>query len=210
MRWSVVVALVMACKGDPRPPPAAPVAPPKRADAIVKEEEVIMPSISSVTISSDGVGPVTANTPPSAVAIRPLFSGFEVTSEHHEAEDFNFDEILVAKRTPLLRIVVDNMGDAPRLFKIEVFDPMFATASGVTTGMTVAELAAKLPDIACKFEHFEPDADAERVEKLLHCASPSLPHVTFDLDDQGFRRHRGRVPIKIIETRRIAKIVWLH
>jgi hypothetical protein len=211
VRWLAIAAgmLGLACKGKPAPAPpvrddAGPLVP---ADAAPIDAAVDAPPDASpaTTITGDGVGPITRKTA-SEEAFQRLFPGHRVTAEHHEAEDYAYDEILVGKpdQVTLRAVITDD-----RLFKVEVKDATFATATGVAVGMTAGELAARLPDVACVHESYDPEADAERVERALRCEAPSLPNVTFDLDLAGFSRGEGKVPIKAIAKRKIIQIVWL-
>jgi len=130
----------------------------------------------------------------------------KITTNHREGEDFKFDEYVAMKgKTQILRAVVSDGS----LFKIEVSDPMFATAAGVTTGMTVTEAAGKMKDLRCVYETYDPQADAERVEKSLRCESESLPQIKFEIDLAGFKGPEGTVSAKTIGSRKIVQIVWL-
>ena len=92
---------------------------------------------------------------------------------------------------------------------IEVDEPMFATESGIAVGSTVTELAAKVADIKCVYETYDPEADAERVERSLRCDSEKLPRVLFEIDYEKFKGPEGKVSTKTIAKRKIIQIVWL-
>lgn len=208
MRCLVVAALCLGCKGKQAPPERDRVPPPAPGDAAVadatNDAPVDAPGM-SVTITSDGVGPITRKTT-SPGAFRRLLPGFTVDTEHHEAEDYSFDELTMSKgKKRILRAVVE----ADRLFKVEVEDPMFKTESGVAVGMTVDELAARVKDLECSYEIYDPSADAEHVERALRCESASLPHVLFEIDHENFDGEPGGIRAKAIAARTIAEIVWL-
>jgi hypothetical protein len=208
MRWLVVTALCAGCKSKPAPPPKYEDARPAPADTAPADAAVdatpdapAMPT----TITADGVGPLTAKNVDEE-DYKDLLIGLTITSEHREGEDFMFDEYIASRgSTRVLRAVINDRS----LFKIEVLDPMFATAAGITVGMTVAELAAKTKDIQCVFETYDPQADAERVDRALRCESPSLSHVMFDIDHTAFKGPKGKVSPKTIAKRKIVQIVWL-
>lgn len=208
MRWLVVAALLFACKGKQ--------APPKRDDARARPIDAAVADAAidaapppdagmSTSITPDGVGPIG----PKFINIddyKEALVGLAIKHNHREAEDFMFDEFIASKgKTKVLRAVVNDR----TLFKVEVLDPMFSTAAGVATGMTVASAAAKMKDLKCAFETYDPEADAERVEKSLRCESASLPHVMFEIDLDGFKGAEGNVGIKTIGNRKIVQIVWL-
>lgn len=208
MRWILIVAVCVSCKGSKQPP--------KRDDAAIvvidaaaadapHDAPVIDASALTLVIASDGVGPITAKANDED-AFKKLLPGFVIKSEHHEAEDVSYDEITASKDgRPILRAVID--GD--KLFKVEVKDPMFATAAGVGVGMTAADLATKMTDLKCRYEKYDAEADAERVDRSLRCEAQSLPHVLFELDHQGFKGKVGAAATKAIATRKIVSIVWL-
>ncbi len=208
MRWLVVAALLFACKGKQ--------APPKRDDARARPIDAAVADAAidaapppdagmSTSITPDGVGPIG----PKFINIddyKEAFPELSIKQNHREGEDFMFDEFVASKgKTKILRAVVNDR----TLFKIEVFDPMFSTAAGVTTGMTVADAAAKMKDLKCVFETYDPEADAERVEKSLRCESASLPQVIFEIDLDGFKGSEGTVGTKMIASRKIVQILWL-
>jgi hypothetical protein len=209
MRCLVVLAVLCAgCKGK-RAPQRDDKPPPRSLDAAVADAAVdaarpdaaVMPT----TITSDGVGPITRKTTAPG-AFRRLLPGFTVETEHHEAEDYSFDELTILKgKTRILRAVVEE----DRLFKVEVEDPLFKTEAGVAVGMTVDELTARVKDLECSYEIYDPEADAERVERALRCESASLPHVLFEIDHEGFEGEQGGIRPKVIAKRTIAEIVWL-
>src|SRR5262245_63836901 len=119
MRWLVLAALCVGCKGK-KPPPKHDDARVMPADAAVADAAVDAappdaPAMST-TITSDGVGPITADTN-DVEDFERLMPGFAAKSEHHEAEDYSYDEILVTKnKTQVLRAVVQD----EHLFKVEV------------------------------------------------------------------------------------------
>lgn len=205
----MVAALCLGCKGK-QPPPARDDAPTQRpidaalADATIEvatPDAAVMPTM----ITSDGVGPITRKTTAPG-AFRRLLPGYTVTTEHHEAEDYSFDELTVRDgKTRILRVVVEE----DRLFKVEVESPVFKTESGAAVGMTVAELAARVKDLACSYQTFNPEGDAEHVDRALRCESPSLPYVLFEIDHEGFDGETGGIRPKAITNRAIVEIVWL-
>jgi hypothetical protein len=159
----------------------------------------------ATTITSDGVGPIVAKMIEEEDYAKALV-GLRVTSKHQEGEDFMFDEIIARKgKTKVLRAVITDRS----LFKVEVYDPMFATAAGVRVGMTVGDAAARTKDLKCVYETYDPQADAERVDRALRCESASLRRVMFEIDHEGFTDPEGSVNPKSIANRKIVEIVWL-
>ena len=65
-------------------------------DAAVPDAAVPDAATMSTTITSEGVGPITARAT-TEHQFRKLLPGFEVISERHEAEDYVYDEITVRK-----------------------------------------------------------------------------------------------------------------
>jgi hypothetical protein len=209
MRWLVLVAMLSSCKSKQAPPPKRDDAGLQPIDAVIADAAVDAappdaPQMST-TITPNGVGPITAKHIDED-DYKELLVGMTITANHREGEDFKFDEYVAKKdKTQVLRAVVTDKS----LFKIEVYDPMFATAAGVTTGMTVADAASKMKDLKCVFEIYDPQADAERVEKSLRCESESLPQIKFEIDLAGFKGPEGNVSTKTISKRKIVQIVWL-
>jgi hypothetical protein len=66
-----------------------------------------------------------------------------------------------------------------------------------------------MKDLKCVFETYDPQADAERVEKSLRCESESLPQIKFEIDLAGYKGREGTVSTKAIGDRKIVQIVWL-
>ncbi len=208
MRWLVVAAVLVGCKGKQ--------APPKRDDARVQRIDAAVADASidaapppdagmSTLITPTGVGPITAKFI-NEDDYKESLIGLAITENHREGEDFLFDEFIASKgKTKVLRAVVMDR----TLFKVEVFDATFSTAAGVTTGMTVADAAEKMKDMKCVFETYDPQSDADRVDKSLRCESASLPHVMFEIDLAGFKGVEGNVGLKTIGSRKIVQIVWL-
>ena len=209
MRSLALLALCLGCKGKQAPPPKhddARITPldarPADAAAIDAAADA---AATSTTITADGVGPISAKVKDEEQFAK-LLPGFTVKSEHHEAEDYSFDEIVASKGTSqVLRAVVQDGA----LFKVEVDDPTFATASGVAVGMTVADLVAKLPDAKCVYEKYDAESDAERVDQALRCQAASLPQVLFEIDYAKLTVPEGAVSTKTIGKRKIVQIVWL-
>ncbi|HEY5949201.1 MAG TPA: hypothetical protein VIV40_27095 [Kofleriaceae bacterium] len=209
MRWLVVAAVLLACKGKQAPPPKrddARVQPIDAASADAAVDAVVVDAaVMSTTITPTGVGPITDKNIDED-DYKQLLVGFTIKTEHREAEDYNFDEYIASKDgKKILRAVITDRS----LFKIEVDDPMFATAAGVAVGTTVGDAAEKMKDLRCVFEIYDPQADAERVEKSLRCDAPSLPQVMFEVDLKGFKGAEGSVAPKSIAKRKIVQIVWL-
>lgn len=207
MRWLVFAALVLACKGKQQPPKRddAPVQP---RDAAVADAAIDAPPPDAgmaTTITSDGVGPIGAKMIEEEDYAKALV-GLTVTSKHQEVEAFRFDEIVARKgKTQVLRAVISERS----LFKVEVHDPMFATAAGVRVGMTVGDAAARTKDLKCTYETYDPSEDPERVDRALRCESESLRRVMFEIDHEDFTGPRGSVIPKSIADRKIVEIVWL-
>ena len=204
MRWLVLAALAVGCKGKRavKHDAAAP------ADAAMADAALDGPAIDasiSFVISTDAVGPITSKAS-DVDAFKRAFPGYTVTSEHREAEDYAFDEIAVAKDgKPILRAVVQDA----KLFKVEVKDALLPTAAGIAVGMTAGDLAAKMTDLKCRYEKYDAAADAEHVDRALRCESQTLPRILFDLDYKAFKGKLGAVAPKAIATRKIVEITWL-
>jgi hypothetical protein len=209
MRWLVVAALCLGCKGKQQPTPKRDDAALQPIDALVADAAVDAAAADAAVMATEitpaGVGPLTAKHV-DVDDFKKALVGFAISEVRQEGEAFAYDEI-VAKRgdKQILRAVVQDRS----LFKIEVLDPMFATSAGVAVGTTVAQAAAKMKDLRCVFETYDPEEDAERVEKALRCESASLPHVMFEVDLEGFNGPVGKVTPKTIGARTITEIVWL-
>jgi hypothetical protein len=208
MRWLAFAVLCVSCKGK-QPPPKHDDAPRAPADAAVADAPVdaAPPDAAqmSTTITSGGVGPLTAKHI-DVDDYKRLLTGMTVTANHREGEDFMFDEYIATKgKTEILRAVIADRS----VFKIEVDDPMFATAAGIAVGTTVGEAVDKMKDLKCVYETYDPEADAERVERSLRCDAASLPQVMFEIDLAGFKGPEGNIGIKAIAKRKITQIVWL-
>lgn len=208
MRWLVAAALVFGCKGKQAPPKRddAPVQPIDAAIADAAVDAAPPPDAGmATTITPTGVGPITAKFI-NEDDYKAALVGLTVTEKHQEGEDFVYDEYIASRgKVRVLRAVVTDR----TLFKVEVYDPMFATAAGVTTGMTVAEAGEKMKDMKCVYETYDPAGDAERVDKSLRCESASLPNVKFEVENDKFKGPEGTVSAKTIATRKISQIVWL-
>lgn len=209
MKWLAIAAVCIGCKGG-KPAPKRDDAAPSPIDAAALDAAPLDAApldggTLSLVIASDGVGPITSKATDED-AFKKLLPGFTIKSSHRQAEDIKFDEIVASKDgRPILRAVIED----ENLFKVTVKDPMFATAAGITVGMTAADLARKMADLKCRYEKYDPEADAERVERSLRCDAESLPHILFELDHQGFKGPVGAVAGKSIAARKIVEIVWL-
>jgi hypothetical protein len=209
MRWLVVAAcFAVACKSKQAPKrDDARVAPADAAAADATLDAPAPPDAATLamTITGDGVGPITADVDDEEELAKRL-PGFKVSSEHHSAEDFEYDELTATKdgKRVLRAVVIGN-----KLFKVVVYDPMFATESGVTVNMTAGNLAAKVKDLECVYEKYTAEDDAERVDRSLRCQSESLPRVMFEIDHDKLKLKLGQVSPKAIADRTIEEIVWL-
>jgi hypothetical protein len=208
MRSLAIVLVCIGCKGGKRPVkhddasivPADAAIADAPADAAVSDAAAIPHAI-----TSDGVGPLNAKATDEE-AFKKLLPGFAVKSEHRQAEAYSYDELLVSKDGKLaLRAVVQS----GKLFKIEVVDAMFAIDAGLTVGRTAGELAARMTDLKCAYEKYDPEGDAEHVDRALRCESQSLPRILFELDKNAFTGAIGPVAPKAIAARKIVEIVWL-
>src|SRR5688572_30988606 len=119
MRWLVVAALCLpACKGKQAPAPKRDDAQVPPADAAAADAAIDAAPADAAgfatTITADGVGPITAKAKDEDDFAK-LLPGFKISSEHHEAEDYSYDEITATKDgKPMLRAVVTYSG----LFKV--------------------------------------------------------------------------------------------
>ena len=208
MRWFVALALCFGCKNKQPPAPKYEDARPAPADAGLADAAVDAAADAatmSTLITPDGVGPITKKNIDEE-DYKELLVGLTITTEHKEGEDFMFDEYIASNgKTAVLRAVITDRS----LFKIEVSDPMFKTTAGVAVGMTVEDAAAKMTDLTCSFETFDPEADAERVDRALRCESKSLPRIMFEIDLDKYKGKEGKVSTKAIGKRKIVEIVWL-
>lgn len=164
------------------------------------------------TISSAGVGPLGAKTPDDRDAITALLPGLTVELERNEGEGHDLGEYTVNQGDRrVLFVVMDRYRDGDhKMFRIDVSDPMFATASGIAVGATVGALAAKHPDTVCRFERYDPEADIYAVERRLFCETPALPHVAFELDPEGWRDEPAQIPVARLAERKLQEIVWVN
>ncbi|MBA3538184.1 MAG: hypothetical protein H0T79_01010 [Deltaproteobacteria bacterium] len=162
----------------------------------------------ATTITPDGVGPITAKTPPTTVAS--LFPGLEVEHDIQETEASKAEYFNFSKSTqPVLSVVVDDFTDANAIFKVVITDPMFATATGIGVSSTIMDLAKKHPDTKCYFEKYDAEADAERVEQRLFCEAASLPRLSFQLAGEMMKGKPGEVGLNVLARQAITQIVWL-
>jgi hypothetical protein len=209
----VAVALILGCKS---PPPAesgsgsglgsgsGSVAKPIDAPKPTAKEvlDTVNATMAKLTISDDGVGPITLATKPAELVT--LYPG--ATSDHKEAEDYSFDVYSVGPADkPILTAITNNGGDG--FFKVTVLGGNFATAEGVGVGTTISELAAKYPDLACKFAKYGPNP--EDFVEALFCETPKYKHLTFNLDTKGWKKKPGKVEVAAIATRTVQKILWV-
>ena len=209
MRWLVVAALCVGCSKGKKAPPKYEDAQPAPADAALADAPidalVVDAATMPLTITSDGVGPITVKNIDED-DYKKLLVGLTIKVEHREGEDFRFDEYVASKgTTQVLRAVISDNS----LFKIEVLDPMFTTVAGIGVGATAEELAAKTPGLKCVYETYDPNQDAERVDRALRCESEKLQRVMFEIDHDKFKGPEGNVSPKTIAKRKIIQIVWL-
>jgi hypothetical protein len=200
--WCLVLAALAACGSSRTSGPITAADPataaPKRAFA--------------TTISSTGVGPLGARTPDDKDVIAGLLPGLTVELNRNEAEDHDVDEYTIKQGDKVVLFVVMDRyrSSANEMFRIDVFDPMFATATGIAVGSTVGALAAKHPDTACKLERYDPDADIYRVDRRLYCETPAVPNVAFDLDPESWRDPPAQIPVRKLADRKIQQISWVN
>ena len=207
MRWFALIVLCSSCKcskaplkhDDARPSPADVVV----ADAPV-DAAIDAPAMSTV-ITSDAVGPLTVKATDEE-AFKKLLPSFAIKTQHREAEAYNYEEIIASKDGKRTLRAVVNGG---KLFKIAVDDATFTTEHHLAVGMTVADLAARMADLKCAYQTYDPEADAEHVDRALRCQSQSLPRILFEIDLAGFAGKFGDVGPKTIATRKIIEIIWL-
>jgi hypothetical protein len=160
----------------------------------------------ATTITPDGVGPITARTDPAR--LRRLFPGLELVRRHDEGEDHAFDELTLSRGgRAALRVIVDEFKSSSQPFRVDVFDPMFTTPTGLSVASTVAEVAAALPDLGCRYARFADNP--EHFDRALSCRSARLPRISFELDPRGFRGPEGKVEVAAFADRTFARIIWM-
>jgi hypothetical protein len=189
MRAALALTLAACAAAEAAPPPDAGPAP-RFATAI----------------TADGVGPITARTDPAR--LRRLFPGLELARRHDEGEDHAFDELTLSRGgRAVLRVIVDEFLSSSRPFRVDVLDPMFTTAGGLSVASTVAAAAAALPDLACRYARFADNP--EHFDRALSCTSARLSRISFELDPSGFKGPEGKVAIAAIADRTFARIIWM-
>lgn len=175
-------------------------------------ENTTPPAAFSTVLSSAGVGPLGSDTPDDRDAIARLVPGLTVTLSENVAEDHEIHEYTAAQgeRRVLFVVINASSGPTPRVFRIDVHDRLFATATGIGVGSTIGALAAKHPDTACRFARYDPAADIYRVDRRLYCEAGSLPHLAFDLDPTDWREAPAQIPVARLAARKIHEITWLN
>lgn len=222
MRICCVALAVAACKGTPEPsstgsgsgsvraPRDAALAAVPIVDAAVDTtiDAAVAAAPFSTIISSAGVGPFHVKTPDDEAAIAKLVPGFDVTPSVNESEAHELHEYTIGHgTTQSLFVIMDAYRDGA-IATIDVFDPMFATASGIRVGSTIGELAAAHADVVCRFERYDADLDVYRVEQRLYCEIRSLPNVSFELDSKAWRGLPGKLAVSKLASRKISTIIW--
>jgi hypothetical protein len=215
MRWCALALVAVACRGDataPDPtPPAATAPPPVLADAAPADAPA--PDAGEpgapLTITTTGVGPLTAATRPEDV--RGLVPGLEVAIEHHPHKDGadrpDYDSIWLSEAGERVAELVIESG---QVFQIAVDKGMrFATVAGITVGATGNVLAAAYPDLACQFALRHRRAGAIADPRVLSCTSHKLPGVSFELSQGKLKDRRSPIRPAAIASHTIESIVWL-
>lgn len=160
-------------------------------------------------IRADGVGPLSVTTDASKVSALLLaaFPGAKTETKHSEGEDNAFDTTsLTIGGTRALDVVVDDMRDRKRVFRIDVFGAMFATRDSIHVGSTVAELAAQDAAVTCQRRSYA--SNPEGFDHALFCDSPKLANVTFYLDHVKVPGADGAVPPAKLAGAKIVRILW--
>ena len=174
------------------------------ADA-VDAAPVPAPATFNQTITSDGVGPLTYDTPPEK--LKDLFPGLAVKVEHDEGEDHSFDTYdFTAGTSHAFDVVVDNFLSTKQAFRADVWSSLFATKDNIRIGSTVADWHAKDDSITCRRESYDPNA--ENFEHALFCESPKLANVRFYLDDKALPGTDGKVAIAKVAQMKFVRIIW--
>jgi hypothetical protein len=190
-----------AAAGDAAPAPAPADAAPDNASAVAS---------GPFTITSTGVGPLNASTPPDQVAVRARVPGLDVSIEHHEQkasyERPDYDSIwLVDGRDRVAELVIESGA----IYQIAIDSgTRFATTAGITVGATGNVLTNAYPDLTCQFAMRHRRAGAIQDARVLACETRALPSVSFELT-AGKLKDRGKIRPAAIATHAIESIVWL-
>jgi hypothetical protein len=208
-RRIVLVAIGLAgCKGNPSAPAptASSAQETETSSAVSRSDHDAASAPDAWIISAHGVGPITATTEPTVEAIQRLVPTLQVEGEQHEGEDFSYLAISLQQDGAVQAEIIVDEGT---LFKVEVRGPLFATAQGLRVTSTVAELASAMPELSCRYETYDPDLDAQRVDRLLFCTTAEAPSISYSIDLTGFRGGEGPIAPEMIAERSIDQIVWL-
>lgn len=208
----LVLIGVGACKnGKPAPTAgsasgAPPVAAPADAATVQPAADAAPPPATfNQTITGDGIGPLTFDTPPEK--LKDLFPGLAVNVEHDEGEDHSFDTyVFTAGTSHAFDVVVDNFLSSKQAFRADVWSGLFATKDNIRVGSTVADWLAKDDSIACRRESYDPNP--EHFEHALFCESTKLPNLRFYLDDKALPGSDGKVVIAKVAQMKFVRIIW--
>jgi hypothetical protein len=212
----LAVSACVACKSDKpapaagnasgaSPPPAvaeAPKPPPPPAPVI---DAAPPPATFSQTITADGVGPITADT--EVASLKSLFPGLKVDVQHEEGEDHSSDTyVFTAGTSHAFDVVVDNFRSSIRVFRVDVWNGLFATKDNIRVGSTVADFVAKDDTLVCKRETYEPNT--EHFDHALLCETAKLPNLAFYLDDKALPGSDGKVLLARVAPLKFVRIIW--
>lgn len=208
----ITFAALAACKsnksapssgsGSSTPPPVVADAPPAPKPVV---DAAPPPATFNQQLTSDGVGPLTADTDIST--LEKIFPGLTVKVEHDEGEDHSIDHYAVSAGTShAFDVVVDNFLDKTHAFRVDVWTGLFATKDNIRIGSTVAELLAKDDSISCKRESYAPNA--ENFEHALFCESQRVPNLAFYLDDKALPGTDGKVVLAKVAQMKFVRIIW--
>jgi hypothetical protein len=155
----------------------------------------------ALTVTEEGVGPLTAETPYEYDAIAALLPGWHVTTTFApiEGEDYHFIAVL-SERGPALEIA-SRERDAPTIYRITVLEPGIPDMNGVTVGTVYADI-------------YETDAAPECLPGVeehsgnLFCPASGTTRIYYELDG-AWDGPDGTVPPRdVIADWKVIAIRW--
>src|SRR5436190_10555888 len=174
MNWLALLAVLGACKGDrTSEPPVASPAPKPELPSIVRDAGLAdAPGAIafSTTIGDDGIGPIKAANEITVATLGKLVPGLDVASRAVGTQD----EITLSYRSNRVLVLIVDRASDNKLVRMDVYDPMFATASGIGIGSLVKELDERHPEVRC-----------QRAGGRIACATPKYKRLAFAVQDDA-------------------------
>jgi hypothetical protein len=175
------------------------------------------PPQAEVLVSDAGVGRITTGVQlgddPTGRFVA-LMPGWTFTEERDTAEDHDVSVITGTRDGNAgLTIVLNHYFESQPIVSVSATDPSFQTDKHLAAGMTVGDAADIYPDLECRLEVYDPNADVLEVERRCFCMTPDLTQVSFAVAPSDCASD-PKAPVSLIQpavigTKLITALDWI-